>query len=404
MDENKRRIKTSLGTIGRLNIILNAVDQTSGTLGKVSGSVKNLDSKLGGLKDSLKVAGGMLIRDFANKATRSIGTSLKLGGEIGTLQKAFDRLKESTGAETLSLEKLREATRGTISDVDLLTSANQWMMFGLPSDEFDELSEAAIRLGSAMGIDAQYAVDSLTVGLGRQSIKFLDNLGVVFDAQTAYEEFADDVGIAASALTEEQKTDAWIAKALEMIKEKAEDLGDTMSSQQLVQQQFTTWVTNLQTEAGELIGDLGLGGVGPIIESWGPTLTMLATTMLPNLAGAFTKVKTAVAGLNLSLTTLTSGLAALGLPTLAALGVHELAERYTYPEMERRGYKPGFWPGVWEQTPSAYTAPETGLPSGYVPPNVYVDVHDNTGYDAEELAEEIGSSSIDWMLSHGVVP
>jgi len=281
-----------------LRFAVKALDEFSRTFKKFAGDLGAIEKqttkttgRFDSFKDSMKVAAGVMIRDFARSATRTLDESLRLGAQITTLQRSFERLVEATGDTTISLQGLREATRGTVSDIELLQRANQAMMLGLPTDQIEELFEAAIKLGNAMGIDAAFAVESLTIGIGRQSRLVLDNLGVIVKAEEAYKKYAEQIGVAANQLTEAQQKEAWQAEAIAKIQEKAAILGDTMSETQLSQQRFTAAIENFKTSVGKLLGPLG--AVEPILQAWGPLITTLAITTLPKLIDSLGGIKNA---------------------------------------------------------------------------------------------------------------
>ena len=95
-------------------------------------------------------------------------------------------------------------------------------MLGLPSNELPQLFEAAYKLGLAMGTDTNYAIDSLCRGIGRRSRLILDNIGIAFKAQEAYEWFASEHKL--DKLTETQRTEAWQKYAIKLVTEKASEL------------------------------------------------------------------------------------------------------------------------------------------------------------------------------------
>lgn len=216
-----------------------------------------------------------------NSATDTLKKSIKLGGEVETLKKSFEAMAKDVGASGLTLEKLREATKGTVSDVDLLTAANQALALGLPTDNLDQLFESAMKLGHAMGIDTKAAVESLTTGIGRQSKQILDNLGVVFQANDAYEWYAQKIGVAADQLTEAQKKQAWMAYAIEQVTERAKALGDNISETQLRQEQWNATITNMTTSLGKFLQPLS--GISPVMDEIMQAGGPLIGTMLPDL-------------------------------------------------------------------------------------------------------------------------
>jgi len=273
----------------RITVFVRAVDQASGTLQTIGQNVKGLAKSFDFLKDAAKVAAGMLMRDAVKGAVDFVASGVELSGKLESLRQSFERLVEASGATNLSLESLRKATKNTVSDVELLQAANQALMLGLPADELNELFEAAMKLGHAMGIDTAKAVESLTTGIGRQSKLILDNLGITFQASDAYEWYAEQIGKTSAELTENEKKLAWQKYAMMMVTEKAKELGDTISEQQLKLEQYRASVENNKAATGswmQSIIDLGMAvretipPLGALIDIIGPSglQTIIAVT------------------------------------------------------------------------------------------------------------------------------
>lgn len=245
--------------------------------GGVSGAKKEMTA----FQKAGATAAGMLMRDMVNSLTSSFGEALKLGASMETLSASFNKLKGDVGDEVISLEKLRKATKGTVSDVDLLKAANNAMALGLPIDELDSLFGAAMDVGHAMGRDTLQAVNDLATGMGRQSKLILDNLGILVDTEQAHIAFAATLGKEASELTEAEKKAAFMSAAMGALRDKAEILEGTVSEAQITQERFNASMKNAKTDIGGMLGPLG--AIGPILEGAMPLIGTLAGTLLPQM-------------------------------------------------------------------------------------------------------------------------
>jgi hypothetical protein len=164
---------------------------------------------------------------IAEKAAQAIGaigraiTNLAPAAErVVALEGAFNNLQKSVGRDPVaSIERLRQATQGLISDTELYQKANQAVLLGVPTKLFEESAEAAVKLGRAMGIDAAFALESLSIGLGRQSRLYLDNLGIVLSATDAYRNFARENNIVGRELTETEKRLAFFNESSKKLRE-----------------------------------------------------------------------------------------------------------------------------------------------------------------------------------------
>lgn len=154
----------------------------------------------------------------------AMGKLTKRGGEVLGVQRAFAR---ATGDVTGSLRQLRTTTLGVISDYELMAGLNRALALGSAQnvEEFEDLAKAGQALGRALGVDAAFAVESLNLGIGRQSRLILDNLGLIVSVEEANRKYADTLGVQVDQLTHAQTREAFRAEALEQARRKVEELG-----------------------------------------------------------------------------------------------------------------------------------------------------------------------------------
>jgi len=249
-----------------LTATLRAKDETGNTLkGIVRGFTR-------AFTDIAKVAAGILLRDVT-RAMVSIGKeSITLGAKIETLQNSFTAFKGDVDDSVLSLDTLRASVDGTVSDVDLLTAANQALALGLPVDQLNDLFAAARKVGAAMGRTTLQSVQDLTTGIGRQSKLILDNLGIIVNAEAAYDDYAATLGKATSELTDNERKTAFTNAAITQLNDKAEILGDNISNITTMNEKFTTSITNLKTEIGTFLIPIISDLTKQFTEEWLPSI------------------------------------------------------------------------------------------------------------------------------------
>lgn len=127
-------------------------------------SFSNYISKLGGI-----MAGAFSVQ-------RIIGFSkeiTELANKASGVRKAFNNLNSPT-----LLSELRQATQGTVDDLQLMQKAVQAKNFKLPLDQLSTYLKFASQRARETGESVDYLVDSIITGLGRQSVMILDNLGI----------------------------------------------------------------------------------------------------------------------------------------------------------------------------------------------------------------------------------
>jgi len=135
--------------------------------------------------------------------------------DIKGLRATFETLTK----KAISIEQLRKATRETVSNAKLYEQANLAIMLDLPVDELPELFESAFNLSLSIGLQPMKGIEALCKGVGRRSRLILDNIGIVFKAQEAYNWYKNEYN--KEKLSESERTEAWQKYAIKLIKEKA---------------------------------------------------------------------------------------------------------------------------------------------------------------------------------------
>lgn len=108
------------------------------------------------------------------------------------------------------LEGLRKATQGMISDAELVKKANLAQTMGINEEAFKSLSAVALAAAAKTGQSVDYLFESIMLGTARQSKMILDNLGIIVPLESAQNKYAQSLGKSASALTENEKKQAFM--------------------------------------------------------------------------------------------------------------------------------------------------------------------------------------------------
>ena len=198
--------------------------------------------KLGNLK-SMFAAGGIIglataafskLTDMASAAISRIKDFVAEGVEMARsadgIKHAFDNLDR-----TDLLKGLREATHGTVTDLELMKAAVQANDFRIPLENLGKYLEFAQLKASQTGQSVDYLTNSIVTGLGRQSKMILDNLG-----------------ISAAELTEKMEGGATMAEAVgQIIDKQLDEQGEHYETAAERATRATTELTNKQREIGE---------------------------------------------------------------------------------------------------------------------------------------------------------
>jgi hypothetical protein len=204
-----------------LEIILRAKDEASKVL---KGFADGATTALG--------AATLAVGALATGAVAAAGLIIKLGehgSKIAKVADSFDALAKSVGASSQAIiESGRAATKGLVTDYELMAAANKGILLGLPitAKEFGTLAEAAIRLGRATERGPTQALNDLILGLARGSPRILDNIGIIVKGEDAYKAYASAIGTSVKDLTQAEKTMAVYSAAVEAAQAKIASMGE----------------------------------------------------------------------------------------------------------------------------------------------------------------------------------
>lgn len=196
-----------------------------------------------GITDMLAVAGGNLMAKgvamLGSELTDTIQQSIELARAGEGVRLAFDRLNQPG-----LLDKLKEATHGTVSEVELMKQAIKFENFKLPLEDLATYLAFAQQKAKDTGESVDYMVNSITTGLGRQSKQILDNLG-----------------ISAAELTRRMNEGADMTKAVaDIIREEMAKAGDYIET-------AADRTARAAADAANEMEELGQKA-GPVAEEW----------------------------------------------------------------------------------------------------------------------------------------
>lgn len=200
---------------------------------------------------------GNMLADLAQKGARmaidAIVDLTQRAEKVSAVSGSFSRLTQTVGETGQAfLNVSRTATKGLISDFDLMQAANKAILLGLPvtSQSFGQLAQTAVVLGRAMGQGPNKSLDDLIVALGRASPLILDNLGLTVKVGEANELYAAKLGKSSSQLTESEKKMAFYNAAIDLARQKVTELGG-------IQDRSTDIITKVKVAWDNLLNRMG---------------------------------------------------------------------------------------------------------------------------------------------------
>ena len=176
LDQLRTRTVNAKRELEELNNELSTTQKDGGGGGglfsgdKLSGMLQVLGGNL--MTKGITMAAGAL-SNLTSEISECVTQGIELAKQGEGIRNAFERL----GRGDL-LAGLREATHGTVTDLELMKAAVKFDDFKLNLDELGTMLAFAQQKAKDTGQSVDYMVDSIVTGLGRKSLMILDNLGL----------------------------------------------------------------------------------------------------------------------------------------------------------------------------------------------------------------------------------
>lgn len=252
--EDKIRIVIE-GDSENLKKTLNNVNkQLDGFNDKVKRSAGTQSGGIGLLNQGLKRMVGLAAAAFAVERIANFSKeAFILASRMEGIERNFEQIA-ATGAS--SLQQLRSATMGAVSDFDLMQKAVQARNFKLPLENLAQFFEFATIRSQQTGESVDYLVNSIVLGIGRKSPLILDNLGITLvrlkEAMGKVGRESATVADISQAVAKISKEETDLLKALGKTAKTTGQEIDTLSS---------SW-KNFRVVFGESFKETGASGVG----------------------------------------------------------------------------------------------------------------------------------------------
>lgn len=148
-------------------------------MGELSDASKSLVEKYTNPQTMSFFRGELFIRfaELAGKALQKVKEFAAEGISMAESADGVIHAFEKIGTEDY-LQTLRDATKGTVSDIELMKAAVKAKDFRIPLEDLGKYLSFAQLKAQQTGQELDYMVDSIVTGLGRQSPQILDNLGL----------------------------------------------------------------------------------------------------------------------------------------------------------------------------------------------------------------------------------
>jgi len=180
---------------------------------------------------------GILAGAFAVGAIVDFGKeAVRLAGEMKGVKSAFEGLNDPN-----LLNDLRAATKGTVSDLELMKNAVKAKNLGVPIQKLGTFFEFARRRAKETGESVQFLTESIVTGIGRKSVLIMDNLGISASELNAEFKKTGDFGVAAGNIVERE------------LKKMGADLDTTTESTARLNASWENYMTTLGSQSTGII-------------------------------------------------------------------------------------------------------------------------------------------------------
>jgi hypothetical protein len=175
VEQYKKAVDDLTSKVNALDKAQNKVgDDAQADFGKGAKAVGGMSASVTSLTTQMKsLAAAVGVAFTVDRVIAFARESVKLAASAEGVERAFRRV----GSPQL-LEGLRQATRGTVSDLQLMQNAVKASNFQIPLENLASLFKFAQARARETGESVDFLVDSIILGIGRKSPLILDNLGI----------------------------------------------------------------------------------------------------------------------------------------------------------------------------------------------------------------------------------
>ena len=265
-------------------IVITAQDKTKAGFDSAKKGLEDLKKSTAayGKEQETATAAGVKGMLQLGAAAAAVGSTIKIISELSEAAREaaqFERM--STAAQDLAhsygqsmddiLEATRKASLGTVSDYDLMASANKALMLGVgqSADDMAKLMEVAAVRGRAMGLSTTQAFNDIVTGIGRKSKLILDNLGIVLDLNDVYGDYAETLGKTSDQLTDNEQKQAMLNAVLDDTADYLKTTGGLLEDNASKWEQLDAQTQNYFTALKMNISQSGAGIAGLFANMFG---------------------------------------------------------------------------------------------------------------------------------------
>jgi hypothetical protein len=214
-----READDAAASIGKIGEAATSAGGASGAIGKIGQAAGGVGKAIGGIGEAVGKLG--MIGLGANALQAFAGSALELSGinaarEIDNLEAAMRGMAQ---ANDIALDTMHEQVAGIEAlNIDAATARNA--VVRLTQGQLDlakatDLVAVAQNASVISGMQTDDVLESLVHGITTQNTMVLRNAGITLDASTAFDAYAEEIGVAAKNMTSAQKQQALMNAVLQ---------------------------------------------------------------------------------------------------------------------------------------------------------------------------------------------
>lgn len=185
-------------TDAELSIVVKLKDMFSSQLNQIvtntDRSAVKMESSWGKLTKGIMAAKAALVAWGIGQLTQFVDNMYQVAEKVSLATTAFENLTKSIGIDAVeAMERMRAASRKTVSDVQLMEAANKLLVLGAVEtvSELEKVVKIGTELGIAMGIKASEGIEKFGAALATGNTETLRSVGIVIKMTDLVNKFGE---------------------------------------------------------------------------------------------------------------------------------------------------------------------------------------------------------------------
>lgn len=254
------KLIVDLSDLNNIRVVTQQAGQAAErNLNRIGTSAKNAERGIRSLGDAFGKFDAVVAGAGVFAALQLAQTTLALAeaaAQAAVTRESFEGLADSVGESAdVMLAGMREASRGTISDTNLIIAANRAMISGVAdsSAELNQLLEISRAVAKNFGVSTTEAFNRVVQSLAKLEPELIDEIGVTVRLDTVFRKYAASLGVATAQLTEAQRRTAFFNEVVRQTQPLVDANADAIESESDKFGQFAADLDNAKVALGEFL-------------------------------------------------------------------------------------------------------------------------------------------------------